>query len=150
MSFSLLRLFLEEHGTPLKFCHVFGYFAPRKRILKLYLVLVGSSNTQPDEQHGRLILVDIILRPPKQQRILWAVASSNYSCCHMKPSFGQFMIWNWHFLSKRGVHRITAMQMASFGFKTTIETFQMRYCMTFYLKGHQNCHNLEIWTFHFT
>ena len=27
----------------------------------------------------------------------------------------------------------------SLGFHTTIETFQMMYCMMFYLKGHQNC-----------
>ena len=30
-------------------------------------------------------------------------------------------------------------------FNTTGESFQMRYCMTFHLKEHQNCHNLEIY-----
>ena len=48
------------------------------------------------------------------------------------------------FLSKHGANKITAMPMASLGFQTTIESFQMRYCMMFYLKGHQNCQKLKI------
>jgi hypothetical protein len=58
-----------------------------------------------------------------------------YSYCHMKPSFGQFMILNEHFLSKHGAHRIAATPSASLGVEATIETFPMRYCMAFYLKG---------------
>ena len=48
------------------------------------------------------------------------------------------------FLSKHGAHEITAMPMASLGFQTIIKTFQMRYCMIFYLKGHQNCQKIKI------
>ena len=29
-------------------------------------------------------------------------------------------------------------------FNTTCESFQMRYCMTFYLKGHQNYQNSKL------
>ena len=35
-------------------------------------------------------------------------------------------------------------------FKNTIESFQMRYCMQFFLQGHQNCQNLKIYTSEFT
>ena len=33
---------------------------------------------------------------------------------------------------------------ASLGFQNTIETFQMSYCMMFYLKGHQNCQKSKL------
>ena len=45
-----------------------------------------------------------------------------------------------------GAYKITATPISSLGFHTTIETFQMWYCMMFYLKGHQNCQKLKIWT----
>ena len=35
-------------------------------------------------------------------------------------------------------------------FKNTIESFQMRCCMQFFLQGHQNCQNLKIYTSEFT
>ena len=56
------------------------------------------------------------------------------------------MILNEPFLSKHGAHKITAMPTASLWFQTTIETFQMRYSMMFYLylKGHQNCQKLKL------
>ena len=49
---------------------------------------------------------------------------------------------NKHFLREHGVYKITAMPKPSLGFQTIIETFQMRYFMMFYLKGHQNDHKL--------
>ena len=33
---------------------------------------------------------------------------------------------------------------ASLGFQTTIESFQMRYCMTYYLKGYQTYQNSKL------
>ena len=39
---------------------------------------------------------------------------------------------------------MTATPNASLGFKTTIETFQMRHCMMLYHKGHQNCQNTVV------
>ena len=54
------------------------------------------------------------------------------------------MMLDKHFPSKHGTHRIAALPTASLGIQTTIETFQMRYCMMLHLKGHQNCHTLKI------
>ena len=48
------------------------------------------------------------------------------------------------FLREHGAYKITAMLTPSLGFYTTIETFQMRYSMMFYLKGHQNCQKLKL------
>ena len=44
----------------------------------------------------------------------------------------------------------SAMPMPSLIFKTTIQTFQMRYCMMFYLKGRQNCQKLKFRLVYFT
>ena len=43
-----------------------------------------------------------------------------------------------------------ATPILSLGFHTTIEVFQMRYCMMFYLKGHQNYRKLYIQSYNFT
>ena len=48
----------------------------------------------------------------------------------------------WALFKRAWAYKITAMP--SWGFQTTIDTFQMRYCMMFYLKGHQNCQKLKI------
>ena len=39
-----------------------------------------------------------------------------------------------------------AMSLPTLRFLTTNESFQMRYCMNFFFKGHQNCHksNLKV------
>ena len=42
------------------------------------------------------------------------------------------------------------MPILNWMFKNTIESFQMRYCMQFFLQGHQNCQNLKIYTSEFT
>lgn len=34
--------------------------------------------------------------------------------------------------------------------KNTYRSFQMRYCMQFFLQGHQNCQNLKLYTSEFT
>ena len=49
-----------------------------------------------------------------------------------------------YFLSGHGTYKVTATPMSSLGFQTTSETFQMRYCVTFYLKGHQNCQKSKL------
>ena len=49
----------------------------------------------------------------------------------MKPLRGQFMKQNEHFLREHGAYKIAATPTPSLGFQTTIETFQMRYCMIF-------------------
>ena len=57
----------------------------------------------------------------------------------MKPLLGLFMKGNDMMQCKSA-----AKPMPSLRFQTTIETFQMRYCMTFYLKGHQNCQKSKL------
>ena len=51
---------------------------------------------------------------------------------------------NEHFLREHVAYKITAILTPSLEFYTTIETFQMRYCIIFYLKGHQNCQKLNL------
>ena len=41
------------------------------------------------------------------------------------------------------------MPMPTSTFNTKCESFQMRYCLTFYLKGYQNNHNLKVKKFPF-
>ena len=41
-------------------------------------------------------------------------------------------------------YKSDATPTSSLDFQTTIETFQMRYCIQIYLKGHQNCQKLKI------
>ena len=36
------------------------------------------------------------------------------------------------------------MHMPSLRFQTTIKTFQMKYCMMYYHKGHQNCQKSKL------
>ena len=55
-----------------------------------------------------------------------------------------------HFSQQYSAAESTATPMPTSMFNTTCESFQMRYCTMFYLKGHQNCNNLKILTFHFT
>ena len=62
----------------------------------------------------------------------------------MKPLRGQFMKQNEHFLREHGAYRITTTPMSTLRVHTTIENFQMRYCMIFYLKGHQNCQKSKL------
>ena len=51
------------------------------------------------------------------------------------------------FLREHGAYKITAMPKPSLGFHITIETFQMRYCLILYLKGHQNCQKVKLKVF---
>ena len=41
-------------------------------------------------------------------------------------------------------YKIAAIPMDPLRFQATSETFQMRYCMTFYLKGHKNCQESKL------
>ena len=54
------------------------------------------------------------------------------------------MMQNEPFLRGHGAYEIIATPLPTLEFQTTIETFQMRYCMQIYLKGYQNCQKLKI------
>ena len=91
-----------------------------------------------DSLIGGLNVIMIILTP-SQPNLITATLTINRHLACLWSKIGTFQVGVE--LCKRATIAILNKMI-----KNTIESFQMRYCMQFFLQGHQNCQNLKIYT----